>query len=81
MTALQQLEQRSEQRGLQKGRQEGIQQGKQEGIQQGRQEGIEKRNIEIARNMLSEGLAFNLVRKLSGLSEEVLMKLKEEVKR
>ncbi|MHA7877660.1 MAG: hypothetical protein ACX93T_01900 [Bacteroidota bacterium] len=58
-----------------------LQQLEQRSEQKGRQEGMEKRNIEIARNMLSEGLAFNLVLKLSGLSEEALMKLKEEFKR
>ncbi|MHA7878100.1 MAG: Rpn family recombination-promoting nuclease/putative transposase, partial [Bacteroidota bacterium] len=64
MTALQQLEQRSEQRGLQKGRQEGIQQG----MQQGRQEGIEKRNIEIARNMLSSNESKEKIHQFTGLS-------------
>ncbi|MHA7878099.1 MAG: hypothetical protein ACX93T_04260 [Bacteroidota bacterium] len=49
MTALQQLEQKSEQRRIQKG--------------------IQEAKLHIARNMLS------------GLSEEALMKLKEEVKR
>ncbi|MHA7878142.1 MAG: ISNCY family transposase, partial [Bacteroidota bacterium] len=66
MTALQQLEQRSEQRGIKRS------------IQEGMQKGIQEEKLHIARNMLPEGLAFNLVRKLSGLSEETLMKLKEE---
>ena len=42
------------------------------------QRGIQKRNLEIARNMLAEGLALNLIRKLSGLSEEELAQLQSE---
>ncbi|MHA7877659.1 MAG: hypothetical protein ACX93T_01895, partial [Bacteroidota bacterium] len=56
MTALQQLEQRSEQK------------GRQEGIQQGRQEGMEKRNIEIARNMLSSNESKEKIHQFTGLS-------------
>ncbi len=46
--------------------------------QRGEQRGIQKRNLEIARNMLAEGLALNLIRKLSGLSEEELAQLQSE---
>jgi predicted transposase/invertase (TIGR01784 family) len=74
MTAAQQLEQRGEQRGIQKGRQE----GRQEGMQKGRQEGMYTKTLDIARNMLSKGLAVNLIRELAGLSEEELRKLQEE---
>ena len=58
MTALQQLEKKSEQRGM--------------------RQGIQQEKLHIAKNMLSEGLAFNLIRKLSGLSEAELAQLQSE---
>ncbi|MHA7877438.1 MAG: ISNCY family transposase, partial [Bacteroidota bacterium] len=84
MTALQQLEQRSEQKGRQEGIQQGMQQGRQEGIQQGmqqgRQEGIEKRNIEIARNMLSSNESKEKIHQFTGLSWAEIEALIQEQK-
>ena len=51
------------------------------GMQKGMQQGMHTRGLEIARNMLSEGFAANVIRKLAGLSMEELMKLQEEAKK
>jgi len=51
-----------------------LQQLKQEGIQQG----MQQEKLHIAKNMLSEGFALNLIRKVSGLSEEELIGLAKE---
>ena len=61
MTALQQLEKKSEQRGM--------------------QQGIRVRNVEIAKNMLAEGFAASLVKRLSGISEEELRQLEKDYAR
>ena len=45
-----------------------------------RQEGMQTRSLEIAKNMLSKGLASNLVQELSGLSAEELMKIQQNEK-
>ena len=62
------------QKGMQKGRQEGMQKGRQEGMQKGRQEGIREGASEamhnLARNMLTEGLAIETIMRITGLSEQ-----------
>ena len=47
----------------------------QEGIQQGLQEGEHKKAVEMARTLLSDGVAVGVISKASGLSEEELRKL------
>jgi predicted transposase/invertase (TIGR01784 family) len=80
MTAAQQLRQEGIQKGRQEGIQEGIQKGRQEGIQKGRQEGMYTKTLDIARNMLSKlHLDMKTVSEATGLSEEELMKLQEEL--
>ncbi len=65
--------------GLAKGREEGMQKGlakgREEGLEEGRAEGIEQRNVEIARKMLSAGMAVDVVMAMTGLSEEAIQKL------
>ena len=62
------------QKGMQKGRQEGMQEGIQKGMQKGRQEGIREGASEalhnLARNMLTEGLAVETIMRITGLSEQ-----------
>lgn len=58
----------------QEGKEEGIEEGRQEGRQEGREEGIMK----TARNMLAKGLDISLIAEVTGLSEQVLQKLKNE---
>lgn len=67
------------QEGLTLGRQEGLSLGRQEGLNLGRQEGlslgIDKRNKEIAIEMIKEGMPYHLISKLTGLDENTLKKL------
>ena len=57
--------------GIEKGREEGREQGMQQGMQQG--EANAKRLL--ARNMLAEGLAPDVVTRISGLTEEEVLAL------
>ena len=45
------------------------------------QQGMQQEKLLIAKNMLSEGFATNLIQKLAGLSVEELKKLQEESKK
>ena len=62
------------------GREEGIEIGREEGREIGREEGLKEgeknKSIEIAKNMLKEGLDVNLISKLSGLSFNEIENLK-----
>ena len=61
----------------QRGRQEGIQ----EGMQQGMRQGMQKRNWEIAKNMLYKlHLDEKVVSKATGLSKTEIAKLQKEAK-
>ena len=66
--------------GLEQGKKEGLEQGKQEGMQQGMQQGIEhginKRNIEIAKNLLKINLKIEDISKTTGLSIDEIKNLK-----
>ena len=53
------------------GREEGLKEGKEEGLKEGEKKG----KIEIAKNMLKEGLDVNLISKLSGLSVKEIEEL------
>ena len=59
---------------------EGKQEGLAEGIEIGRAEGIEEgmsqRSLDIARNMLADGVDINQIMKYSGLTQEQIEKLK-----
>ena len=50
-----------------------------ENIEKGKMEGLKEGKIEIAKNMLKEGLDINLISKLSGLSIEEINKLKKDL--
>ena len=56
-------------------REEGREEGLKEGLKEGREEGEKKGKIEIAKNMLKEGLDVNLISKLSGLSVKEIEEL------
>ena len=68
--------------GIQIGIQMGIEQGIQQGIEQGIQQGIEQGEISakclLARNMLAEGLAPDVVVRISGLTENEVMALVQQ---
>jgi predicted transposase/invertase (TIGR01784 family) len=69
---------KGKQEGIQLGKQEGIQLGKQEGIQLGKQEGIQLEKKHIAINMLAENQFTSLIARVTGISEAVIIKLRDE---
>jgi predicted transposase/invertase (TIGR01784 family) len=64
--------------GLQEGRAEGRQVGREEGRQEGRQEGERCKAMAIAKTMLAEQLKLQLIKKLTGLSDQDLYELENE---
>ena len=50
--------------------------GKREGIAEGMEKGMNQRSLDIARNMLADGVDLNLIMKYSGLTQEQIEKLK-----
>jgi predicted transposase/invertase (TIGR01784 family) len=61
----------------QRGKEAGIQEGIQEGIQQGIQEGIQQARLEDAQRMLAEGIDISTVQRITGLSENQVLELKD----
>ena len=55
---------------------EGMEKGMKEGLEKGRAEGKNQRSLDIARNMLADGVDINLIMKYSGLTQEQIEKLK-----
>ena len=55
---------------------EGVEKGMKEGLKKGRAEGMNQRSLDIARNMLADGVDINLIMKYSGLTQEQIEKLK-----
>ncbi len=49
---------------------------KREGIAEGMEKGTNQRSLDIARNMLADGVDLNLIMKYSGLTQEQIEKLK-----
>ncbi len=52
---------------------------RQDALQEGRQEGEEKRNAEIALEMLKKGLPWEMVMELTRVEEEKLLLLKKQM--
>ena len=50
--------------------------GKEEGLAEGMEKGMNKRNLEIARKMLANGMDAATVMEITGLSESQLQQLK-----
>ncbi len=44
--------------------------GREQGREQGLQQGLQQKSIEIAKNLLSEGMTITFISKITGLSEE-----------
>lgn len=63
------------QRGLEQGLKQGIEQGIEQGKQLGLASGQKSSQIEIAKNMLKEGLSFEFISKMTNLSEEEIKNL------
>ena len=70
----------AKQEGKQEGLAEGMEKGMEKGIEIGKAEGMEKgmnqKALDIARNMLADGVDINLIMKYSGLTQEQIEKLK-----
>ena len=63
--------------GIQEGLQKGIQKGIQEGLQKGIREGIEKRGVEIALNLIREGLDASTISKVTDLTVSQIEELRK----
>ena len=57
-------------------KQEGKQEGLAEGMELGIEKGMNQKALDIARNMLVDGVDINLIMKYSGLTQEQIEKLK-----
>ena len=55
---------------------EGMEKGMKEGLEKSRAEGMNQRSLDIARNMLADGVDINQIMKYSGLTQEQIEKLK-----
>lgn len=62
--------------GLSQGKAEGKAEGREEGRAEGKTEGINERNLEIAINMLKEGIDINTISKCTGLTIEKINTLR-----
>ncbi|WP_068676401.1 hypothetical protein [Oceanobacillus sp. Castelsardo] len=49
------------------------------GIEIGREEGIQKERENLVQNMLKKGLSVERIVELSGLSEDIVIKIKENI--
>ena len=63
-------------KGLAEGMKKGLAEGVEEGLAEGMKKGMEKRNLEIARKMLANGMDAATVMEITGLSESQLQQLK-----
>ncbi|OQA16381.1 MAG: hypothetical protein BWY64_02577 [bacterium ADurb.Bin363] len=66
----------AEQRGIEKGIEKGKEEGRKEGKEEGRKEGEEKRNIEIAKNLLKLNFPVEAISQATGLTAGEIEKLK-----
>jgi len=68
----------SRQEGIEVGMEVGIEVGIEKGIEKGRQEGREERDIEIVKTALKGGFSIESIIKLTGLSKEDILKIKQD---
>ena len=61
-------------KGMKEGLEKGIQQGLQQGIQQGIEQGTKQANLENAKKMLECNIDFDTIYKVTGISEDELLK-------
>ena len=55
-------------------KQEGIEEGIQQGIKQGIEQGFQRRNMEIAKNLLSQNVDMDVIMSATGLTKEEIEK-------
>ena len=60
----------------QEGLAEGMELGMEKGMKKGMAKGMNQKALDIARNMLADGVDINLIMKYSGLTQEQIEKLK-----
>ena len=60
----------------QEGLAEGMEKGMEKGMELGMEKGMNQKALDIARNMLADGVDINLIMKYSGLTQEQIEKLK-----
>ncbi len=60
----------------QEGLAEGMEKGMELGMKKGMKKGMNQKALDIARNMLADGVDINLIMKYSGLTQEQIEKLK-----
>ena len=65
--------------GLSKGLQQGISQGIEQGISQGIKQGAYQEKLETAKNFLSMGLSIEQIARGTGLSQEIIQQLSEDL--
>ena len=68
----------AEEKGIQKGIEQGVKQGLEQGVKQGLEQGAKQRNVEIAKNLIQNGLDNELISKSTGLSVEEVEKLRQK---
>ena len=66
----------AKQEGKQEGLAEGMEKGMELGMEKGMEKGMNQKALDIARNMLADGVDINLIMKYSGLTQEQIEKLK-----
>ena len=66
----------AKQEGLAEGMEKGIEKGMELGMEKGMAKGMNQKALDIARNMLADGVDINLIMKYSGLTQEQIEKLK-----
>ena len=64
-------------KGLAEGMEKGLAEGMEKGLAEGMEKGMNKRSLEIARKMLTNGIDTATVMEITGLSESQLKQLKE----
>ena len=66
----------AKQKGLAEGMEKGMELGMEKGMKKGMAKGMNQKPLDIARNMLADGVDINLIMKYSGLTQEQIEKLK-----
>ena len=66
----------AKQEGLAEGMEKGMEKGMELGMEKGMAKGMNQKALDIAKNMLADGVDINLIMKYSGLTQEQIEKLK-----
>ena len=57
-------------------KQEGLAEGMEKGMKKGMEKGMNQKALDIARNMLVDGVDINLIKKYSGITQEQIEKIR-----